>query len=119
MTKKMTKREMFEQIKNNYNLTIDEMNFIDHEIELLTRKNRGEKKLTANQLQNEELKEVILNFLTSNCFEKFTITELLKQNEKLADFTNQKINALVKQLVEKGAVVRLEEKGRAYFQANV
>ena len=42
--KKMTKREMFEQIKANYQLTEAERAFIDHELELLAKKNSAEKK---------------------------------------------------------------------------
>ena len=45
--KKMTKREMFEQIKTNYNLTDAEKAFIDHELELLAKKNASETKPTA------------------------------------------------------------------------
>ena len=43
MTKKMTKREYFTQIMENYNLTEDERNFIKHELELLAKKNSAEK----------------------------------------------------------------------------
>ena len=35
--KKMTKREMFEMIKANHNLSADEIAFIDHELELLAK----------------------------------------------------------------------------------
>ena len=37
--KKMTKAQMFAQIKANHNLSADEVAFIDHELELLAKKN--------------------------------------------------------------------------------
>ena len=59
-TKKMTKREMFEQIKANYNLTNEEVAFIDHELELLAKKNSAEKKPTAQQTANEGVRGYLL-----------------------------------------------------------
>ena len=59
--KKMTKREMFEQIKANYSLTNEEVAFIDHELELLAKKNSAEKKPTAVQVANEGIKQSIVD----------------------------------------------------------
>ena len=72
-TKKMTKREMFEQIKANYNLNADEIAFIDHELELLTKKNSAEKKPTAVQVANEGIKAEILEGMEVG--KKYTITD--------------------------------------------
>jgi hypothetical protein len=113
MTKKVTKREMFEQIKANYNLTAEEVKFIDHELELLAKKNSAEKKPTAVQVANEHLKEVILDFMVVD--ERYTITDLVKQVPELAELTNQRVSALVRQLKESGKVERVEEKRKAYF----
>ena len=113
--KKMTKREMFEQIKNNYNLTPAEVAFIDHELELLVKKNASEKKPTAQQVANEGLKEVILNVLTENGG-LMTITDIQKASVELAELSNQRISALVRQMV--GITVeRVEDKRKAYFKA--
>lgn len=114
MTKKMTKREMFEQIKANYALTEAEVAFIDHEIELLVKKNAstGERKLTATQKANEGVKEAILEVLTDG---QKTVTEIVKALE--GDYTNQKVSALVRQLIADGKVERIEEKRKAYFKA--
>ncbi len=56
---KMTKREMFEQIRTH--LTDEaEIAFIDHELELLARKNeRKSTKPTAKQIANAELMNLI------------------------------------------------------------
>ena len=113
--KKMTKREMFEQIKNSYNLTPAEVAFIDHELELLAKKNASEKKPTAQQVANESLKSVILNVLTENGG-LMTITDIQKSSAELADLSNQRISAIVRQMV--GITVeRVEDKRKAYFKA--
>ena len=65
-TKKMTKREMFEQIKANYSLTNEEVAFIDHELELLAKKNSAEKKPTAVQVANEGIKQSIVDGMEVN-----------------------------------------------------
>ena len=113
MTKKMTKREYFTQIMENYNLTEDERNFIKHELELLAKKNSAEKKPTAVQVANEGLKKAILDFMVEG--QKYTITDLMKSVPELADLSNQRVSALVRQLKDSVLVIRTEEKRKAYF----
>lgn len=111
--KKMTKREMFEMIKANHNLSADEIAFIDHELELLAKKNSAEKKPTAVQVANEGIKAGILNGMEIG--KKYTITDLMKEIPACAELSNQRVSALVRQLVTDGAVERTEEKRKAYF----
>ena len=113
--KKMTKREMFEQIKANYQLTEAEVAFIDHELELLAKKNASEKKPTAQQVANEGLKQTILNVLTENGG-LMTVTDIQKSCEELAELSNQRISALLRQMVGV-SVERVEDKRKAYFKA--
>ena len=112
-TKKMTKREMFEMIKANHNLSADEIAFIDHELELLVKKNSAEKKPTAVQVANEGIKADILDGMEIG--KKYTITDLMKEIPACAELSNQRVSALVRQLVTDGAVERTEEKRKAYF----
>ena len=109
----MTKREMFEMIKANHNLSADEIAFIDHELELLAKKNSAEKKPTAVQVANEGIKADILNGMEIG--KKYTITDLMKEIPACAELSNQRVSALVRQLVTDGAVERTEEKRKAYF----
>ena len=113
-TKKMTKVEYFKQIKANYALTEDEVKFIDHEIELLNKKNSAEKKPTAQQTANEGIKTAIVEGMETNRL--YTVTEIIKSIPACADMTNQRVSALLRQLVECGAVKRTEDKRKAYFQ---
>ena len=120
MAKKMTKKEMFVQILNNYDLKADEIDFINHEIELLEKRNSngGDKKPTAKQLENADLKTAILDFLADNTDDKFTITDMWKKIPVLAEnpeMSNQRISAIVNQLKKENLVVRVEDKRKAYF----
>ena len=112
-TKKMTKVDYFKQIKANYALTADEVKFIDHEIELLTKKNSAEKKPTAQQTANEGIKTAIVEGMETNRL--YTVTEIIKSIPACADMTNQRVSALLRQLVECGKVKRTEDKRKAYF----
>ena len=112
-TKKMTKKDYFEQIKAKYNLTTDEIAFIDHEIELLEKKNSADKKPTAQQVANKSTQEAILSYMEAG--KKYTITDLIKSVPECADMTNQRVSALVRQMVLDGSVVREEDKRKAYF----
>ena len=113
--KKMTKRDYFTAILNKYDLTADEKSFIEHELELLAKKNSSEKKPTAQQVANEGLKSVILNVLTENGG-LMTITDIQKSSAELADLSNQRNSAIVRQMVGI-SVERVEDKRKAYFKA--
>ena len=76
------------------------------------KKNSAEKKPTATQVANEGIKNVILETIGSG---SFTISELQKLNSELAELSNQKISALLKQMTESGSVKREEIKRKAYF----
>lgn len=114
--KKMTKREMFEQIKANYQLTDAEVAFIDHELELLAKKNASEKKPTTQQVANEGLKSTIIEVLTDNGG-LMTVTDVQKSCEELSALSNQRVSALLRQLKDDGKVERVEDKRKAYFKA--
>lgn len=117
-TKKMTKRDYYntllgvEEVKANAEL----VKFIEHELELLAKKNSAEKKPTAVQIANEGIKSVILETLAEND-KMMTISEMQKANAGLGELSNQKISALVKQLIAEEKVEKIEEKRKAYFKA--
>ena len=116
--KKMTKRDYYnallalKEVKGNEEL----VKFINHELELLAKKNSAEKKPTAVQIANESIKEVILETLKENGG-MMTISEMQKANAELGEMSNQRISALVRQLKEDGKVERIEDKRKAYFKA--
>lgn len=74
---------------------------------------KGEKKPTAKQTENVGFKAEILAYLES--VEKATITDMIKGIESMAELSNQRVSAIVRQMVLDGSVVRVEEKRKAYF----
>ena len=115
--KKVTKRDNFNalleigEVKANQGL----VDFINHELELLDKKSASRATATtANQKANEEIKKVIVSELTR--LGKHTITELQKESEELAQYSNQKLSALIKQLVDNGEVTKTTDKKKSYFE---
>lgn len=115
-TNKMTKAQKFAMLKEipavQENPTL--MEFIDHELELLAKKNSSEKKPTAAQIANEGTKDVILSVLKAGG-KPMTITDMMKANAELGELSNQRITTLTTQLVKADVVLRTVEKGKAYF----
>ena len=94
----------------------DLVDFIDNEIRLLNKKS-SRTTLTQTQKDNETLKEKIVSTLIE--LGKYaTITEIQQTNSELADLSNQKMSALLKQLVDTKIVDKVIEKKKAYFKAN-
>ena len=114
--KKMTKREKFEMLKALSEVQANPMltEFIEHELELLAKKNTSEKKPTAQQKMNEGLKQTIIDVLTENGG-LMTVTDVQKSCAELAELSNQRISALLRQLKDDKVVNRVEDKRKAYF----
>jgi hypothetical protein len=118
-SKKPTKRDNFSALLNLAEVKANPklVEFINHEMELLDKKNSSEKKPTAQQTANEAIKNAILDNMAEGA--KYTITDLIKNVPECADLTNQRVSALVRQLVDDKVVVRTEDKRKAYFSLAV
>lgn len=79
----------------------------------IDKKNSAERKPTATQTENVGLKVAILEGMESG--KAYTIGDLMKEIPALADLTNQRVSALVRQLKDEGLVTREEVKRKAYF----
>ena len=113
MSKKLTKIEMFSLIATRLT-NQDEIDFINHEIELLENKKSSVRKPTANQVENDVYMNTIVEVLT-NANSPMTIGDIQKVNDELANISNQRISALLKKLVDNGSIVKTYEKRKAYF----
>ena len=115
--KKMTKKDYFAILRATYPASADNYDeviaFIDHEVELLNRKNSAEKKPTARQTANESIKTAIAEGMTPNRL--YTVTEIQKEIAECAELSNQRVSALLRQMKEDGIVTRTEDKRKAYF----
>lgn len=121
-TTRITKAMRFEDIKAllngqpvTYGTSVeDAVDFLDHEVNLLARKNSGEsKKPTKAQEENEGYKALILEFLTDK--NGVTCTEIIKGVTEFEGFNPQKISALMRQLRLQHKVVANEVKGKSLF----
>lgn len=115
---KMTKKDWFATIRamveGSGNEKEDEiLAFIDHEVELLEKKS-SKSGQTKTQKENVEVVAKIENALRE-VGKAVTITELQTASEEMGAYSNQKLSALLKQMVSKGTVVRTEDKKKAYF----
>ena len=115
-TKKLTKADKFAMLKAIPAVAENEVlvEFIDHEVALLAKKNSAEKKPTAQQTANEAVKAAIIESMEPNRL--YTIGEMIKEIPACAGMSTSKVSALVRQLKESGAVKRTEDKRKAYFQ---
>jgi hypothetical protein len=118
--KKMTKKETINLLIDVLmgNKEVEDMqifvDFLTHERELLEKKssNSGQ---TKTQKENEVIKDKIVETLKG--LDKFaTITDIQEANAELGAYSNQKISALLKQLVESEVIIRQMDKKKAYFK---
>lgn len=112
MANKITKKEMFTMIKAQVKDNAEMVAFIDHEIELLEKK-ASNKKATKTQEANVGIKSTILAVLEGG--KSMTVTEMQGASAELGELSNQKVSALVRQLVESGEVVKTIDKKVSRF----
>ena len=108
----MTKKEMFAYIANEMKGNEEVVNFCNHEIELLEKK-ASNKSATKTQKENAILKDTIVEKLKG--LGKVRISEIQSANEDLANLSNQKMSALLTQLVNDKVVTKTTEKKISYF----
>lgn len=79
----------------------------------LAKKSSAERKPTATQRENVGFKDAIVNGLESD--KTYTITDIMKSIPEVGGLSNQRVSALVRQLVADGILKREEIKRKAYF----
>ena len=116
--KKLTKKDRFNQLLEIPAVQADTelVAFIEHEIELLSNKNKADnKKPTAKQLENEALKVELLNHMEVNTL--YSISDFQKHVEACADLSNQKIAAVLRQMKDNDKTVeKVEDKRKVYWK---
>lgn len=110
MTKKMTKKEIFSTMLAKYNFNEEEKAFIEHELELLAKKNSAERGQTKTQKENAVLQQKILETLEPNVL--YVVSDLCKL---MGIESNQKMTHLLTPLANEGKLVRIVEKRKAYY----
>ena len=114
MTNKITKREVIGMMMNEEVVKANPtyVAYLENELALLDKKAQN-KKATKTQEQNVGIKATILKVLAT--IGSGTVTDIQNGNEELSALSNQKVSALVRQLVESGEVVKTTDKKKSIF----
>ena len=120
MANKKVKRDYFMEIREIVKDNAELVAFVDHELELLARKNTGNTQ-TKVQKENVAIAEMLLEELAKAG--RTTITDLMNTSEAIQNYTlengnkltNQKISAIFKQQVDTGNITKTVDKKKSYF----
>ena len=114
MANKITKREVIGMMMNEEVVKANPtyVAYLENELALLNKKAQN-KKATKTQEQNMGIKATILEVLAT--IGSGTVTDIQNGNEELSALSNQKVSALVRQLVESEEVVRTTDKKKSIF----
>lgn len=117
--KKITKKMVVEMMLVDEHIVANEMfkAYLENELELLKKKAEN-KKATKNQEVNVEIKADILEVMAHMA--PSTATEIMNavksvDTEKYATLTNQRVSALLRQLIEDNKVVKSVDKKVSKF----
>ena len=114
MANKITKREVIGMMMNEEVVKANPtyVAYLENELALLNKKAQN-KKAPKTQEQNVGIKATILKVLAT--IGSGTVTDIQNGNEELSALSNQKVSALVRQLVESGDVVKTTDKKKSIF----
>ena len=114
MANKITKREIIGMMMNEEVVKANPtyVAYLKNELALLDKKAQN-KKATKTQEQNVGIKATILEVLA--IIGSGTVTDIQNGNEELSALSNQKVSALVRQLIESGEVVKTTDKKKSIF----
>jgi len=110
---KMTNKKALTFVKDNFELPTEVAEKIDAMIASLDKKSSGNRKPTATQIENESYKATILEVLTTD---GMTASDVIKSHSDFDGMSNQKMSALLKQLVESGKVEKYKDKKSTLFK---
>lgn len=114
--KKLTQKEMFAELIKlaEENERPDLVEFCNGRIAQIEKKASASGQ-SKTQKENEKIKIVIVEELT-RLARAVTISELLKESEELGQYSNQKLSAILKQMVENDkTVTKIIDKKKSLF----
>lgn len=109
----MTKREMFATIATINADNAEIVEFCKHQIDLLDAR-KGSKTPTKTQKANEGIMDAIEDALRA-VDGGVTVTDLIASSDLLRGYTNQKVSALLRKMVEAGRATKTLRGKKAYF----
>lgn len=115
--RKPTKRDRFNALLAipAVSKDVELVEFINHEIELLDKKNTAERKPTAKQVENAGFKADILAWMEPDT--KYLSADVAKGVPSIiaAGISVNRVTAMLTQLVNDGSVIRTEDKRKSYY----
>ncbi len=115
--RKPTKRDRFNALLAIPAVAADAelVEFINHEVELLDKKNAAERKPTPKQVENTGFKQNILDWMEPNV--QYLSADIAKGVPALVDagVSANRVTAMLTQLVNDGAIVRTTDKRKSYY----
>ena len=114
MEKKMTQKEMFNEIIKfaQAGNRQDIVEFCQGRIAVLDKKSENRTQ-TKTQKENAELAKIILEVLRGA--KPMTVTEIQSKNEILGSLNNQKVSAILRNMVKDGTVTRDRSTNKTLF----
>lgn len=118
-TERMTNRKALTYVLENCDVPADVEAKLKGMIEALNRKSSTERKPTARQTENASVRALLVAFINENSVGTenggFTVSELIKSVDEIADFTNQRVSAILRLAVEGHEIERKIVKRHTYF----
>lgn len=116
MSQKLTKRDYFNQIKAMVAGNDELVAFVDHEIELLNKKNSAPRKATPKQLENVEIGEYLVAHMEAG--KGYTVTQLIKEvlgDTDWADIAGARVTPILGNLVKAGKVANAMDHRKSIY----
>ena len=118
-TKKLTKRDHFTTLLTLSEVQADPalVEFINHELELLAKKNSAERGLTKTQKENLKLAEAVYDFLCDT-ETAYTVSELCKACPELTkiEASTSKTTHILTLLKDEGKITHYTDKRKSYYK---
>jgi hypothetical protein len=115
---RMTKKDYFNELRKvvltaGVENESELVNFIDKQVELISKKSNVK---TKAQKENEVIVEKVYEALV-RIAKPVTVSEL-QADAEMAEYSNQKLSALLKKLVDTNRVVKTQDKKKSYFSVD-
>ena len=113
---KMTNRKALEYVLSNCAVPSEVEEKLTSMIAALDRKNSAERKPSAKQVENVNVRSALVEFINENMRDDgFTCADLLKECPVVEGKSNQYVSAILRQAVMAGEVSKGSVKRRTYF----
>ena len=111
---KMTNSKALEYVLTNTELPDDVKEKITNIKASIDKKNSADRKPTKTQLENIDLKEQIVEFLT-NAGKPMAVGEIIKEDKRFADLSSSKVTSMLTQLKNEGKVVNTKDGKKSLY----